>query len=82
MNFFPDGLTPTAIGQMSKAELVKEREKLIRDILKDEENQDDDNTFLKRLRKRRRRIRPYRLVQRHPRQHFRNFGRKIKSSTG
>ena len=72
-------MTPTAIGQMSKDELIKEREKLIEDILKDEEN---ENPLLKRLRKRRRRIRPYSHVQRRPRHHFRNFGRKIKTSTG
>jgi len=74
-----DGLTPTAIGQMSQDELVKEREKLIKDILRDEES---ENPFLKRLRKRRRRIRPYGQVQRRPRQYFRNFGRKIKPSSG
>ena len=76
------GLTPTAIGQMSKEQLIKEREKLVKDILQDEEKQDEDNPFLKRLKKRRRRIRPYSQVQRRPRHFYKNFGRKIKTNTG
>merc|ERR1711997_1348602 len=64
------GLTPTAIGQMTKEQLVKEREKLVKDILKDEQNQDENNPFLKRHKKRRRRIRPYSQVQRRPRHYY------------
>jgi len=79
-----DGITPTAIGQMSQRELLRARRKIIKDILKDGEKQGSVNTSnnpnLTKIKKGRRRIRPYSQVQRRPRHFYKSFGRKLKSN--
>ena len=69
---------------MSQSELLRARRKIIRDILKDGEKQGSENKsntpLLTKIRKGRRRIRPYSQVQRRPRHFYKNFGRKLKSN--
>ena len=69
---------------MSQRELLRARRKIIKDILKDGEKQGSVNTSnnpnLTKIKKGRRRIRPYSQVQRRPRHFYKSFGRKLKSN--
>jgi hypothetical protein len=61
---------------MSQSELLRARRKIVKDILKE---QGSENTKTK-IRKGRKRIRPYSQVQRRPRHFYKSFGRKLKSN--
>jgi hypothetical protein len=65
---------------MSQRELLRERRKIIKDILKVGSENTSNNPLLTKIKKGRRRIRPYSQVQRRPRHFYKSFGRKIKSN--
>ena len=62
---------------MSQSELLRARRKIVKDILKEQGSVNTSNTKIK---KGRRRIRPYGQVQRRPRHFYKSFGRKLKSN--
>ena len=62
---------------MSQSELLRARRKIVKDILKEQGSVNTSNTKIK---KGRRRIRPYSQVQRRPRHFYKSFGRKLKSN--
>ena len=65
---------------MSQRELLRERRKIIKDILRDGSENTSSNPLLTKIKKGRRRIRPYSQVQRRPRHFYKSFGRKLRSN--
>ena len=66
---------------MSQSELLRARRKIVKDILKEQGSENTSkNPMLTKIRKGRKRIRPYSQVQRRPRHFYKSFGRKIKSN--